>query len=230
MASLYDQVSEQIRKLISSGEYSTGEPFDSEISLQKKFGVSRTTIRKAVDSLVNEGILTRRNGVGLFITPKFNQKNILEMSGILKREELESRKQKVRNSYLRIAGKYYSKILDTKENSLLYYVDYTDTNNHSITQEKLFLPLDNYPGFDLASISVGSVLDITNSGNKAVTTMEQNMELILPEREQQKVLKIDEFTPIFKFHNLFTGSENEPICLEIRYEDATNTNYAIDFD
>lgn len=43
-----------------------GAPFDTEIALSKEFGVSRGTIRQAIDILVREGLLIRTKGRGSF--------------------------------------------------------------------------------------------------------------------------------------------------------------------
>ena len=44
-----------------------GEPVPTEQKLQEMFGVSRITVRRAVDDLVTEGLLERRQGVGTFV-------------------------------------------------------------------------------------------------------------------------------------------------------------------
>ncbi|MCA5891967.1 GntR family transcriptional regulator [Isoptericola sp. NEAU-Y5] len=52
-----------------ANELSVGDAVPSERSLTERFGVSRMTVRQAVDALVTEGILERAQGRGTFVAP-----------------------------------------------------------------------------------------------------------------------------------------------------------------
>src|SRR5262249_11378109 len=63
---------EQVRDLIE--QLSVGQAIPSERQLSQDFGVSRLTIRAALDDLVREGHLVRRRGAGTFVSePKIAQ-------------------------------------------------------------------------------------------------------------------------------------------------------------
>ena len=64
---LYHQISENFRALIGSGELKSGEAVPSEWELSDLYGVSRLTLRRALDELSREGWLHRRHGVGTFV-------------------------------------------------------------------------------------------------------------------------------------------------------------------
>jgi GntR family transcriptional regulator len=59
----YRQVAEAIRRRIGAGEYPSGA-LETEAKLGEAFGVSRITVRKALDLLREEGIVTSRKGSG----------------------------------------------------------------------------------------------------------------------------------------------------------------------
>jgi len=65
---LYNQVREQILSDIESGAIKKGEKLPSELALAQEYGVSRITIRKALESLETDEILVRKQGKGTFIT------------------------------------------------------------------------------------------------------------------------------------------------------------------
>lgn len=66
------QLREIIRSAIAANHWQVGDQLPSENQLCDDFGVSRTTVREALDALVGEGLLTREKGVGTFVAdPKF---------------------------------------------------------------------------------------------------------------------------------------------------------------
>jgi GntR family transcriptional regulator len=60
----YVQIEQQLRKLILTPEYKKGKMLPNEIDLSKQLGVSRGTLRQAINKLVFEGLLVRKKGVG----------------------------------------------------------------------------------------------------------------------------------------------------------------------
>jgi GntR family transcriptional regulator len=70
---LYYQLVEQIREQIRSGELRPGDQLPSERILSEQHGISRMTVRQAVASLVREGVLVARHGLGTYVAePKLS--------------------------------------------------------------------------------------------------------------------------------------------------------------
>jgi GntR family transcriptional regulator len=67
MSHLYEQVRAQLIEGISAGQWRAGEPIPTEARLAERFGVAIGTVRKAVDSLVAEQALVRRQGKGTYV-------------------------------------------------------------------------------------------------------------------------------------------------------------------
>jgi GntR family transcriptional regulator len=64
---LYRQLSERLAQAIVSGEYAAGAALPTEHALCETYGVSRITVRKALDELVGRRLVERRRGVGTFV-------------------------------------------------------------------------------------------------------------------------------------------------------------------
>ena len=63
-----EEVYNQILDNISSGEWSSCSKLPSEVELAEIFGVSRISVRNAVQRLVGQGILESRHGEGTFVS------------------------------------------------------------------------------------------------------------------------------------------------------------------
>ncbi|HET6567449.1 MAG TPA: GntR family transcriptional regulator [Rhodothermales bacterium] len=63
----HEQVSEWLRSQIERGAYRPDDRLPSENELGERFGTSRITIRRALQTLENEGLIYRRQGLGSFV-------------------------------------------------------------------------------------------------------------------------------------------------------------------
>jgi GntR family transcriptional regulator len=61
---LYYQVAQQLQEAIQSGRLPPGTRLDNEIELADQITVSRPTMRRAMQFLVDKGLIVRRRGVG----------------------------------------------------------------------------------------------------------------------------------------------------------------------
>src|SRR5690348_9975938 len=64
---LYRQLVEELRAEVA--ERAVGDKIDSEPKLAQRFGVSRFTVARAIEILVEEGLVRRRQGLGSFVAP-----------------------------------------------------------------------------------------------------------------------------------------------------------------
>lgn len=60
----YKVIAAAIRTRLTSGEFAPGAPLPSEAALAAEYGVARGTLRRALDLLVNEGLIMSMPGVG----------------------------------------------------------------------------------------------------------------------------------------------------------------------
>ena len=61
---LYFQVAEQIEQAIHDGQLAPGDRISNEVALADQLGLSRPTLRQAIQTLVDKGLLVRKRGVG----------------------------------------------------------------------------------------------------------------------------------------------------------------------
>ncbi|MCF4172273.1 GntR family transcriptional regulator [Vibrio sp. McD22-P3] len=79
----YLQIADTLIEKISNGELSAGSILPTEGELQKEFDVSRVTIRKAMQLLVDKDLLFRQRGSGTYVKAPKAQHNALQLSGFV---------------------------------------------------------------------------------------------------------------------------------------------------
>lgn len=61
---LYYQLAQAIETAIRDGDLAPGDRFENELALAKRLALSRPTTRRAIQELVDKGLLVRKRGVG----------------------------------------------------------------------------------------------------------------------------------------------------------------------
>lgn len=92
---IYIQIHNKIKQEIEDNRWAVGDRIPSERDLALQFGVSRMTLRQAIQTLVDEGILERQIGSGTFVARKKVQE---KMSGVTSFTELTEAQGKTPSS------------------------------------------------------------------------------------------------------------------------------------
>jgi GntR family transcriptional regulator len=78
---LYVQIESALRERIVAGEYPAGGAFPTDEKLRQEFGVSRATVRLALDTLHREGLIVRYPGRGSFVNEVRERARTLRFHG-----------------------------------------------------------------------------------------------------------------------------------------------------
>ncbi|MFE1462168.1 GntR family transcriptional regulator [Streptomyces nigra] len=78
---LYHQLAQQLEAAIADGSLAPGDLLGNEVDLSVRLGLSRPTVRQAIQSLVDKGLLVRRRGVGTQVVHS-QVKRPLELSSL----------------------------------------------------------------------------------------------------------------------------------------------------
>lgn len=94
---LYQQLQRALRDAIEKRILDADDALPAERELAESFGVSRITVRKAIDGLVGEGLLVRQHGSGTFVRPRV-EKNFSKLTSFS--EDMRARGRKPRSVWL----------------------------------------------------------------------------------------------------------------------------------
>ena len=89
---LYQQLIDEIRNMIFQGKLAEGERLMTETELSEEYDISRITVRKAIEYLVEEGLLIKKQGIGTFVAEKKLKRNMDVFMGFTRSCELDGKK------------------------------------------------------------------------------------------------------------------------------------------
>lgn len=75
----HELISNRLREAILEKEYRPGEKLPSESELTDRFDVSRITVRHALDTLMKEGLIYKKQGLGTFVSKKEVTKPLIHL-------------------------------------------------------------------------------------------------------------------------------------------------------
>ena len=79
---LYLQVKDMLIQRIASGAWKPGAAIPNEIELSRELGISVGTVRKALDEMEGERLISRRQGRGTFVIDQTSNEQAVRFSSI----------------------------------------------------------------------------------------------------------------------------------------------------
>jgi len=78
--SRHEQLSDWLRANIEDGTYDVDDQLPSEHQLSEQFDVSRITVRRALQTIENEGLIYRRQGLGSFVRDRRARQGLVRLT------------------------------------------------------------------------------------------------------------------------------------------------------
>ncbi|GAB5352395.1 HTH-type transcriptional repressor NagR [Qipengyuania sp. 483] len=94
---LYQRLKKAMRENIDSHAWEPDDPVPSERDIAERLEISRVTVRKAIDGLVEDGMLVRKRGSGTFVAGRV-EKSFATLTSFT--EDMAARGRKVRSDWL----------------------------------------------------------------------------------------------------------------------------------
>ncbi|MFW5820165.1 MAG: GntR family transcriptional regulator [Bacteroidota bacterium] len=206
----YRLVYEKLRKHIVDGLYNEGDMLPSESELCALHQVTRPTVRKALDRLLNEGYIKKQQGKGSIVRGKPKGAGILSITGItsvIGQEKLQTRiivKPEIR----KFEQAFTFELTEyEKESGGIYMERLRLVNAKPVFYDITILPNINLPRFTSRNFENNSLFDVLRRNYQIeVRGGEQQMLAKLPDKHLQKYFKIDPQHPIIQLNRKFETS------------------------
>lgn len=228
---LHSQIEIYLRTLIVKEEYRSGSRFlPKEVTLAKKLGVSRNTVRQAVNTLVNEQLIERKKGVGTKVVNKkivTRLDNWISFTKEMRKQGIEVVNYLVNISLIKAPFEVYDalsvseskklwkleKIRGSKKAKYLYSVSYFHPRVGITGKEDFTIPL-----YELLQTAHDTI----------VATSKEQISAIKADKNVVSMLDITSDVPILRRERLVCDPGDRPVEFNIVYYHTDYFTYDIE--
>ncbi len=227
---LYDQIKDDLLDKIKNGTYPVGETIPSEMQLCDMYGVSRSTIRQAIQTLASEGYLEKRRRRGTVVTvPKVDQAfamRIMSFEDEMKRAGRAPRTKVLTFKHLKATSEIAGKLevepgTDIYKLVRLRYAD--DTPNVFVES---YIPCNPYRNFDSVDFEETSLYFAMSESGNPVERAHRHLEVSKADVTTAALLDIEEGDPLIIFQTVARDALDSPV----EYSVATYRGESNSFD
>lgn len=208
----YLQIRETIKERINAGEYPVGEYLPSETSLASQFGVSRMTLRRAIDELVQEGLLSRKWGTGTMVASKKVIRDYTKLTSFhedVALRGMEPSSKLIFKEIIKADNRDAEKLLINKGDEIFHALRLRMVENQiPMAVHELFIPLSVCPWITSLDLEKDSLYAAYDFHNLAIKWGSQIVEARLATPEQSKYLDIDVNSPVLYSDRLSFTQKN----------------------
>lgn len=205
----YQEIANDLRGQIQSGVYKSGEQLALEREMCEHYGVSRITIKKAVDQLVKEGLVVKRRGSGTFVKSLANEdvhdiSMANQFSGFSKNfAGHEVTTEVVRFDIIHPEPEIAEKLNITTDDFVYDIVRLRKVDGRPLVIEYTKMPIELIPGIKRDVLEKSIYQYIENQLHFKIQSAYRFIRALLPTEQEEKLLQIKHGTlPILEVEQI----------------------------
>lgn len=227
---LYSEIKHQMLRALSEGEWKAGDVIPSEKRLCERFGVSKGTLRKAIDDLAAENILIRHQGRGTFVTTHNREQQLFRYFNIVRHD---GRKTYPDLTLIRFskpkAGKVASEKLGIAASAKVFcFTNVLSLNGEPTVVDDITLPEVFFPGLTELKLrnrpnTLYHLYQVVYGLN--VIRTEERLRATLATESYAQLLGIEVGAPLLKMHRVAFTYDNVPVEWRVSYVNTQRYEY-----
>ncbi len=214
---LYRQVKSHLVHRVLTGEWRPGEILPSEIKLAEEYGLSQGTVRKAIEEMASEGLVSRKAGRGTFVTSHGTGRRPFRFHRLRADDGQKIAGDNVQFLHFRetsataraaaglgLPGK--APVIETLR--LRHY------DGRPVLLELICLPSRRFPGIAAALEAqrpASICLLLERRHNVLVTRIEERVRARMPEPQERQLLNLAPQTPVLEVERVSFSLSGEPV-------------------
>jgi GntR family transcriptional regulator len=213
---LYHQVFSSLRDQITGGDYQKADALPSEIDLAEDFGVSRITVRRALEELAANGLVTREQGSGTFVSGKsavqpvrFTIDDFSRWSMSIK----ESSKVTRLSSDWIDARPQVARKLEIDSNAKVYQIRICRTFDVPTLYSIGYFPESIGKQLDARRVGLTPTIELLREMKITVARVELMISSIAAGADEAAILKVAAGAPLTLMERIFFDHQQRPVAL-----------------
>ncbi len=209
---IYIQLAQSLRLQIVEGKIVSGEALPSERDLCALMGASRVTVRKAIEVLIEEGLLSRRQGSGTYVTPRIQAPGSFLTSFS---EDAEARGETTSTIWVEktedIATEEEARLLEISVGSAIFRLSRVRmADGEPLAIENAVVPADMIA--DVSELRNSLYKALAERGNRPMSG-QQKIRAALAGPNEAQLLSISEGSEILRIERLTRRADGRPVEL-----------------
>jgi len=215
---LYSKIEGVLASEIAQGDLQPGDRLPSEDELLTRFDVSRITVRRAIQNLIQRGLLEIRRGLGTFVlAPKVSQE-LTKLTGFVEDMDIHGRKASARvvSKGVVAANEIVARQLGISKGTRVMRIERVRlADSVPMSFDETYLPLDIGKKIVRNDLRVKPIFTLLEEKyGFSLTEAEYRLEAIAASEQVAEALAIPEGSPIFRIERTSFTRAGQPIDYE----------------
>ncbi|MBB6678398.1 GntR family transcriptional regulator [Cohnella lubricantis] len=225
---LYHQLKEILLQKINDGEWETGDIIPTENDLIRQYNVSRTTVREAVNTLVGEGRLEKKQGRGTTVSKPKIEQVLGRLTGFSERISglgFQPGAGLLEAAFVPTPEPIREKMNGTDQLFFVKRIRLAD--GEPIAIEETYWPLDVARLFQDNDLNTISFYPVLESNGIRLSHAEESITAVVAGKDQAKHLQIKAGAPLLSIHRVAYDAGGTPVQYCSNYYRSDRYSYKV---
>ncbi|HMF77297.1 MAG TPA: GntR family transcriptional regulator [Bryobacteraceae bacterium] len=220
-SALYAQVESVLASEVTGRSLKPGDQLPTEDDLMARFGVSRITVRRAIQNLVSRGLVEIQRGRGTFVAPHKITQEITELSGFVEDMQAIGRKATARliDKKIVTADEIVARQLALPKGARVVRIQRVRLGDGvPISFDETYLPLDIGKKIITNNLAVEPIFSLLERKYKIpLVEAEYKLEAVAAEVAVAVALRVEQGSPMFRIERTSYSTGARPVDYEKLY-------------
>ena len=196
---LFKQFRDVILQMIEEGKYKQGDILPSERELAEQYGISRVTVRQALTSLAQDGIIFKKQGKGNFVATKRIETKLDSLLGFVEEfanKNIDCSISVVKQGYELAPSEVTTAMRAEESSEMFLLVRNINVDGHALGVDYTYIPRSIAYQLGQIDFCNAIVYQLLEQRGYKLNSAEQTITAELPSPHECALLEINLKTPI----------------------------------